>query len=379
MVYCDYSATTPIGGEVLSSMMPFLTSSFGNPSSHYSIGYKAHTAVENSREIIANMIGANADEIFFTSGGSEANTWGCRGFVKNFNSMLYGEALCSPIEHHSVLNAMKGAEFVDVDKFGVVSVEDAMDKIKDGSYSILATMLVNNEIGTIEPIEELSQLCAREGVFFHVDAVQAFGHIPFNVHDKDMEGITTLSMSGHKIGAPKGIGALYIKKEVQDLYQPLICGGQQERGLRGGTENVASIVGFARAAELAKHDMRNYLKIRSTTLYAWDFIKDNIPNVHLNGLPIMDKNRISNNLNVSFEGIQGEALVELLNEQGICVSTGSACNSESEEPSHVLKAIGLSDELANGSLRMSFSTDTKLVEVNELCQKLVEDVEILRG
>ena len=373
-LYFDSIAPTKVKDQVLESMMPWLTSEYGNPSSKYQLGYHARHAVEEAREVIADAIGADPDEIFFTSGGSEANTWGCRGFIKGYDCISHGEALCTPIEHHSVLNALQGAEFLEVDKNGMVDYDALITKIKDSDYYILATMMVNNEIGTIEPIEKIAPLCLHEGIYFHVDAVQAFGHIPFNVHK--IKGITTLSLSGHKIGAPKGVGALYIKKSVQDYYRPLICGGQQERGLRGGTENVASIVGFAEAAKLIDYEDDS---IRNKAIYAWEFIRSNIPNAHLNGPSPMSESRVANNLNVSFENIYGEELAEYLSQYDICVSTGSACNSDSDEPSHVLKAIGLSDDLANGSLRISFDHDTQLRDVNILCQKIADGVQLLRG
>lgn len=372
-MYFDYASTTPVKQEVLDSMLPYLSSEYGNPSSHYRMGFHAHKVMEDSRAIIAATIGAEPDEIFFTSCGSEANTWAMTCLNKNYHCLKTGVPLISPIEHHSVLNSVQYPNFIDVDKYGVIDVDSLKDKIKDSTYMV-STMMVNNEVGTIEPIKEIAPICKERGIFYHVDGVQALGHIPINV--KELEGVTTLSLSGHKIGAPKGIGALYIRRDVQSYYRPLICGGQQERGLRGGTENVAFIVGFAKACTLAKEDS---LKLRGMTIYCWDFLKDNIPNTHMNGLPLLDKAHIPNILNVSIDGIEGEELTELLNEQGFCISTGSACNSDSAEPSHVLKAMGLSDDRANSSIRISLSGDTKLIEVNSLCQRIVEDVEMLRA
>lgn len=371
--YFDYTATSPVKSEVFEAMKPWLTSKFGNPSSHYSLGYEARQAVEEAREIVANTIGADPDEIFFTSCGSEANTWAMTSIKKRFACIAVGKPLISPIEHHSVLNTVAdNTDYLDVDMFGRIQTHNLNDKIKDYTY-LVSTMMVNNEVGTIQPISEISKVCKERGIFYHVDAVQALGHIPINV--KKLDGVTTMSFSGHKIGAPKGIGALYIRRNIQEFYKPLIYGGQQERGLRGGTENVAFIVGFAKACELLRDDS---FKIRGTTIYCWDFLKDNIPNTYLNGLPLIDKQHTPNILNVSFDGVRGEELVELLNEQGFYVSTGSACNSDSEEPSHVLKAMGLSDDRANGSIRISLSDETKLMDVNALCQKIVEDVEMLR-
>lgn len=378
MFYLDSVATTPVKQEVYEAMIPWLTSNYGNPSSKYRLGYQAKKAVEDSREVVANRLGALPEEIFFTSCGSEANTWALRGIKKNFKCRKSGNAVISPIEHHSVLNALPKAQHFDVDMFGRINMDDLKSKIKDDTYMV-SCMFVNNEIGTIMDIESIAQICDDKGIFFHVDAVQALGHIPIDLSAPEMKGITSLSISGHKIGAPKGIGALYIKKDVQEMYHPLIAGGQQERGLRGGTENVPYIVGLAKACELAAPNPKDYLRIKGMNIYAWDFLKDNISNVHLNGLPLLDKNHIANILNVSIDDVNGEDLVEFLNEQGYCISTGSACNSDSAEPSHVIKALGHSDDRANSSIRISLSNETKLVEVNALCQKIVEDVAILRG
>lgn len=365
--YFDFVATTPIKKEVYEAMIPFFTSKYGNPSSHYQIGYEARQAVEDARAKIAATIGADPDEIFFTSCGSEANSWALK------DSPLI---LVSPIEHHSVLNAAEAhyIKYTKVDSNGLVDLDYFGNRSRN-TISV-AIMMVNNEVGTIEPIEELAEICFDREVPFHVDAVQALGHIELNVHAPKMRGATTLSFSAHKIGGPKGIGALYIRKDYQHKMKPLIYGGQQEQELRGGTENVPYIVGFGKACELIKY---NDIKTRKIMTYVWDFLKDNIPNVHLNGLPLTDTRHIANILNVSIDGIRGEELVTLLDQQGIYISTGSACNSDSEEPSHVLKAMGLSDERANSSIRISLGEDTQLVDVNYLCQKIVEDVEILRG
>lgn len=377
--YFDVNSTTPLHEEVLDSMMPWLTTDFGNPSSSYTIGIKAHLAIEKARETIANTIGADPSEIFFTSGGSEANTWALTCFKKNFFCNLNGKILTSPIEHHSVLNAIDNAEYCDVNLFGSIETNIIEDKIKyDKNIYMVSSMYVNNEIGTIEPIHEIANICGREGVLLHVDAVQAFGHFPIRVHYRDYDNITTLSASAHKIGGPKGIGFLFIRKDIQPYYHPLIYGGKQEHGMRGSTENVAAIVGFAKACELANKRIYSLDNLRKLSTYAWDFIKDNVPNVHLNGYPLVDDRRMPNNLNISFDGINGEELVSYLDEHGIYVSTGSACNTGSEQPSHVLKAIGLSDEQANSSIRISFGYDTTLYDVNILCQNIVQGIELLR-
>ena len=384
--YFDNASTTPINKEVLEAMNPWLSSDWGNPSSKYLIGRKAHKAVSEARRIVAESIGADPNEIFFTSSGSEANTWAIQGLY----CIRSGKVLSSPIEHHSVLNSINSngieAEYIDTESNGVINTNSLITKIKHDT-PLIATMMVNNEIGTIQPIADIAKICETEGIFFHVDAVQAFGHIPICVHGHDVpslstngyNGITSLSISGHKIGAPKGIGALYIRKDAQQFYSPLIYGGQQESGMRGGTENVPYIVGFAKACELAVQKLECSWAVRKLSSYIWDFLNANIADIKMNGSLITDPNHTPNILNISIKGVHGEELVAMLDDQEIYVSTGSACNSDSKEPSHVLKAIGCSDEEANSSIRISLSNDTTLKEVNEFCEKLVYDIKILRN
>jgi len=373
--YFDNASTTPIKKEVLEAMNPWLSSDWGNPSSKYLIGRKAHNAINNARKIVAESIGADPNEIFFTSSGSEANTWGIHGVY----CIHSGDVLVSTIEHHSVLNSVNSegidAEYIPVDSEGKIDTNSLIAKINHHT-PLVAVMMVNNEIGTIQPISDIAKICETEGIFFHVDAVQALGHMPINVHES---GITSLSISGHKIGAPKGIGALYIRKDAQQFYRPLICGGQQEFGMRGGTENVPYIIGFAKACELAINKLEYSWAVRKLSSYIWDFLNTNIPDIKINGTPITAPTHIPNILNVSFTGIRGEELVTMLDEQEIYVSTGSACNSDSQKPSHVLKAIGCSDEEANSSIRISLSNETTLKEVNDFCEKLVYDIKILRN
>jgi cysteine desulfurase len=278
------------------------------------------------------------------------------------------------------------AEYIDVGFDGEIDTNSLIAKIKQDT-PLITVMMVNNEIGTIQPIADIAKICKTEGIFFHVDAVQAFGHIPICINEyvisplsiKDYSGITSLSISGHKIGAPKGIGALYIRKDAQQFYSPLIYGGQQESGMRGGTENVPYIVGFAKACELAKQKLECSWAVRKLSSYIWDFLNANISNIKMNGSLVTDPNHTPNILNISIKGVRGEELVAMLDDQEIYVSTGSACNSNSKEPSHVLKAIGCSDEEANSSIRISLSNDTTLKEVNEFCEKLVYDIKILRS
>lgn len=384
--YFDNASTTPIDKKVLEVMTPWLSSYWGNPSSKYLIGRKAHKAISDARKTVAEIIGADPSEIFFTSSGSEANTWAIHGLY----CIHSGKVLSSPIEHHSVLNSIKSngidAEYIDVGSDGEVIINSLIDKIKHDT-PLVTVMMVNNEIGTIQPISDIAKICETEGIFFHVDAVQAFGHIPIFIHGHNIHssaidvfnGITSLSISGHKIGAPKGIGALYIRKDAQQFYSPLIYGGQQEFGLRGGTENVPYIVGFAKACEIAKQKLECSWAVRKLNSYIWDFLNANIADIKINGSLVTDPNHTPNILNISIKGVRGEELVSMLDEQDIYVSTGSACNSDSEEPSHVLKAIGCSDEEANSSIRISLNSDVTLKEVNEFCEKLVYDIKILRN
>jgi len=384
--YFDNASTTPINKEVLEAMSPWLSSDWGNPSSKYLIGRNAHKAISAARKVVAESIGASPDEIFFTSSGSEANTWAIRGL----HCIYSGKILSSPIEHHSILNSINSdgieAEYIDVGFDGEIDTNSLIAKIKQDT-PLITVMMVNNEIGTIQPIADIAKICKTEGIFFHVDAVQAFGHIPICINEyvisplsiKDYSGITSLSISGHKIGAPKGIGALYIRKDAQQFYSPLIYGGQQESGMRGGTENVPYIVGFAKACELAKQKLECSWAVRKLSSYIWDFLNANISNIKMNGSLVTDPNHTPNILNISIKGVRGEELVAMLDDQEIYVSTGSACNSNSKEPSHVLKAIGCSDEEANSSIRISLSNDTTLKEVNEFCEKLVYDIKILRS
>ena len=374
MVYLDYAATTPLRPEVREAMMPWLTNEFGNPSSHYAIGKRAAEAVWNARETIANMLGVDPQEIFFTSGGSEANTWAITGL---YNIDNCGYALMSNIEHHSLLNIKKKKLYIGVDQNGIIDF-DALEKNIIYDTPIVSVMMVNNEIGTIEPIEKIDDLCFKNEVFLHVDAVQAFGHIPIKL--TKYSTVSSMSASAHKIGGPKGIGFLYIQKSVQGLYNSLICGGQQEFGKRGGTENVAAIVGFAKACELADKEMEIvYDKNRALQRTMWSILSNALPNIHLNGASLDSGNRMVNNLNIRFDGIRAEELMELLNTHEVYVSSGSACNSNSNEPSHVLKSIGLTDDEANSSIRITFGNATNMDEIELATRIIINDVNLLRG
>ena len=374
MVYLDYAATTPLRSEVREAMMPWLTNEFGNPSSHYEIGRRASDAVWNARETIASMIGADPEEIFFTSGGSEANTWAIAGL---YHIDTCGHVLMSNIEHHSILNTRKKKLLIGVDQEGMLDLE-ALEKNIEYNTPLVSVMMVNNEIGTIEPIEAIDDICSKNEVFLHIDAVQAFGHFPIKV--TQYSAVSTMSASAHKIGGPKGIGFLYIQRAVQSLYDSLICGGQQEFGKRGGTENVAGIIGFAKACELANKEMEIvYDKNKLLQRTMWDILSHALPDIYLNGASLDSGNRLINNLNIRFDGIRAEELMELLNTHEVYVSSGSACNSDSDEPSHVLKSIGLTDDEANSSIRITLGNVTSKEEIELASRIIINDVNLLRN
>ena len=365
-MYLDNASTTPLRTEVCDAMYPWLTSEYGNPNSHHAIGHAAAYAIDDAREIVAAMINAEPDEIFFTSCGSESNTWAINGL---YNIDTCGPFITSSIEHHSILRNRHKKCIIDVDEYGTVDLS-LLEKSIAFNTPIVAMMMVNNEIGTIEPISEIDKVCIKHDTFMHIDAVQAFGHIPIDV--KKYYSLSTLSASAHKIGGPKGIGCLYIQKDVQELYYPLICGGQQEFGKRGGTENVAGIVGFAKACELAQKEMKTvYDKHRAYLCALWRELEEAFENdIRINGYPVDSENRIANNLNFSIRGVRAEELMELLNQNEVYVSSGSACNSDSDEPSHVLKAIGLTDDEANTAIRVSLGSCTTGEEI-DLAAKII--------
>ncbi|MCI9208177.1 cysteine desulfurase NifS [Adlercreutzia caecimuris] len=361
-IYLDHASTTPVRPEVVEAMLPYFTEQFGNPSSIYPLGQEASDAVADARETLAGLIGAAPREVYITSGGTESDNWAIKGFARA-NAGKGKHLITSAIEHHAVLHACEALEkegfevtYLPVDEHGLVRPADFEAAIRPDT-TLASIMFANNEIGTIEPVAELAAIAREHGVAFHTDAVQAFGHEPIDV--KEM-GIDMLSASSHKIYGPKGTGLLYIRKGVK--VENFIDGGQQERGRRGSTENVPGIVGFARAAELAAADMAGEHD-RQLTLrdHAIRRILDEIPSAKLNG---SWESRLANNVNFSFEFIEGEGMLLQLAARGICVSSGSACTSGSLDPSHVLLAIGLPHEIAHGSLRMTIGRDTTLEDVD---------------
>ena len=369
-IYLDNAATTPMLCEAMLAMSPYYMDQFYNPSSRYGEAYNVSNVIRSCRERISETINCKPKEIYFTSGGSESDNWALR--CANQGDHI----ITSKIEHHAILNTCKYLEqcgvevtYVDVDENGFVNVEDIENAIKDNTV-LISIMMANNEIGTIQQIGEIAKIAKKNNVYMHTDAVQAYGHIEINVDKIDID---MMSVSAHKFGGPKGVGFLYMRNGVE--LSPLIYGGYQQFGKRAGTENVAGIVGMTTAAEISYHNIKeNESYIKELTSYLADGISK-IGGVRLNGDPTQ---RLSNNLNYSFVGVRGEQLLTLLSDNGICVSTGSACNSASTEPSHVLKAIGLSDDDANSSIRFTVSVNNTKEEIDYTIRVLKQSVEQLR-
>ncbi len=376
-IYADNAATTALSPKVLEKMMPYLTTVYGNPSSLYEIGAEAKEAVENARAKIASLIGAKSpNEIYFTSGGSEADNWAIKGMCRALKSKGKNHIITSKFEHHAVLHTCKALEkegfevtYLDVYENGIVKVEDVKNAIKD-TTALVTIMYANNEIGTIQPISEIGALCRENKVVFHTDAVQAMGNVEINVEEQNID---MLSLTGHKFHGPKGCGALYVRRGVRP--DVLIDGGAQERTRRAGTENVAGIVGLAEALELAISSMEE----RNARLTK---MRDRL----INGLLEIERsringdrvNRLPGNINMCFEGIEGESLLLRLDMAGISASSGSACTSGDLDPSHVLLSIGLPHEIAHGSMRLSFSDDNTEEDVDYILEKVPVIVDYLR-
>lgn len=364
MIYADNAATTRISDTAFAKMLPFLREQYGNASSQYSLGVKAKKAVEHARHQVAIAIGADASEITFTSSGSEANSWVIRGIAEKFHNKPI-HVITSSIEHHSVLNAFltlerSGVEvtYIPVGKNGLVEVADIKAAIKPHTR-LVSIMFANNEIGTIQPIAEVGQLLKGKDILFHTDAVQAVGHIPVDV---SRLGVDFLTASAHKFYGAKGTGILY-KRSGIDL-SPLVFGGKQEYGLRAGTENVAGIVSAGYAIEESISLMADEAKrLRKMVEDTVDGIKEKIPSVRVNGDSIY---RLPGTVNLGFDGVSGEALMNLLDLKGICVSTSSACTSGKDEPSHVLLALGLSEQQAKSAIRISYGRYNTSDEVGKV-------------
>ena len=377
LIYLDNAATTQVYPEVLEAMTPYFTEYYGNPSAIYTFAGKTKKAVDEARAALASGIGAKPEEIYFTGGGSEADNWALKAAAEAYAGKGK-HIITTKIEHHAILHTAQYLEkngyeitYLDVDENGIVSAENLKKAIRPDTI-LISVMMANNEIGTIEPIEELGAIAKENGILFHTDAVQTFGHIPIDV---DKMNIDMLSASAHKLNGPKGIGFLYIRKGIK--IRSFIHGGAQERQRRAGTHNVPGIVGFGKAAELALRDMEERKKYESELRdYLIERVLAEIPYTRLNG----DRTkRLPGNVNFCFRFVEGESLLILLDQNGICASSGSACTSGSLDPSHVLLAIGLPHEIAHGSLRLTLSEKTTKEEIDFTVDKIKEIVERLRN
>jgi len=376
IIYVDHAATTYVKPEVFEEMKPYFTDLFGNPSSIYSLGRESRKAVENARSQIAYCLGAHPTEIYFTGSGTEADNWAIKG-VAYANRKKGNHLITSAIEHHAVLHAFDylkkegfDVTYLPVDERGFVNPKDLAEAIRPDT-TLVSIMFANNEIGTIQPIKELAAIAKEKGVVFHTDAVQAMGNIDVKVNDL---GVDLLSMSAHKFYGPKGVGALYIRKGVR--VDNFIHGGAQERNKRAGTENVAGVVGMAAALKLAYENLDEYNShLRKLSDRLIDSVMERIPHVRLNG---DREKRLPGNVNLSFQFIEGESLLLMLDMKGIQASSGSACTSGSLDPSHVLLAIGLPHEIAHGSLRITFGEKNTEQDVDYIVDNLVEIVGKLR-
>ena len=375
-IYFDNAATTKLDEEVLNEMIPYLKNNYGNASSIYKLGRESKKAVEESREKIAEILNCEANEIYFTAGGSESDNTVIKGIARA-NRKRGNHIITSKIEHPAVLETCKQLEkegfevtYLSVNENGIVDLEELKKSIKESTI-LISIMFANNEIGTIEPIEEIGEIAKEKHIYFHTDAVQAVGSIKIDVQKMNID---SLSISGHKFYGPKGIGALYVRTGVN--FEKYISGGHQERNKRAGTENVASIVGMRKALELAYINLdEQNKKIKELRDYYVEQVKDKIPYIKING--DMER-RLVGNSNISFRFIEGESLLLNLDLKGICASSGSACTSGSLDPSHVLLAIGLPHEIAHGSLRISIGKYNTKEEVDYLIENLVEIVNRLR-
>lgn len=374
--YFDNAATTRVKKEVLEEMLPYFHEKYGNPSSLYSIGRASKKAMEDARKKVANLINANPNEIYFTGCGSESDNTIIKG-IAHTNRKKGKHIITSQIEHPAVLHTCQALEkqgfeitYLKVSKNGFIDIEELRNSIRNDTI-LITIMFANNEIGTIQPIEMVEKIAKMYNILFHTDAVQACGNIPIDV--KRM-GIDALSLSGHKLYAPKGIGALYVKNGI--AFEKFMDGGHQEKNKRAGTENVAGIVGLGKACELAQIHLKDHMqKLKQLRDYFIAQVEDKIEGAVLNG---SKENRLPGNANFSFSGIDGEALLLNLDAKGICASAGSACTSGSSSPSHVLSSIGLSNELAHGSLRVTFGEDNTKEDVDYLIENLCEIIAKLR-
>ena len=378
LIYLDNAATTKTAPEVLDAMLPYFSDYYGNPSSIYDFAQKSKEAVTKGRQQIADALNTRKEDIYFTAGGSEADNWALKATFEAYKSKG-NHIITTKIEHHAILHTCeylekeRGAKitYLDVDENGVVRL-DELEKAITPETILISVMFANNEIGTIQPIKEIGEIAKKHGVLFHTDAVQAYGQLPINV---DELHIDMLSSSGHKLNGPKGIGFLYIRKGVK--IRSFVHGGAQERKRRAGTENVPGIVGYGKAAEIAAKTMKERtakeIELRDHLI---DRVLAEVPYTRLNG---HRTNRLPNNANFSFQFVEGESLLILLDNNGICASSGSACTSGSLDPSHVLLAIGLPHEIAHGSLRLTLSAETTMEDIDFVVDCIKQIIERLRS
>ena len=377
IIYLDNAATTKTRPEVVDAMLPYFTEFYGNPSSVYDFSAEPKKAIAAARETSAGALGAKANEIYFTNGGTESDNWALIATAEAYQAKG-NHIITTKIEHHAILHTCEYLEsrgfevtYLDVDEFGVVKLDDLKKAIRPETI-LISVMFANNEIGTIQPIKEIGEIAKEHGILFHTDAVQAFGHVPINV---DECHIDMLSSSAHKLNGPRGVGFLYIRTGVK--AKAFIHGGAQERKRRGGTENTPGIVGFGKAVEIAMATMKERTeKERALRDHLIERVMKEVPFVRLNGHP---SKRLSNNANFAFQFIEGESLLIMLDMDGICGSSGSACTSGSLDPSHVLLAIGLPHEIAHGSLRLTLNDEITMEQIDFTVESIKKIVERLRS
>lgn len=375
--YFDNAATTKVKKEVMDKMFPYFVETYGNPSSLYKVGRMAKVGIEEARRNVADLINCDKNEIYFTSGGTESDNTALKG-IMYLNKYKGKHLITTKIEHHAILNTCKTLEkngfkvtYLGVNKEGIISLEELVSAITEDTI-LISIMFANNEIGSIQPIKKIGEIAKEKGIIFHTDAVQACGNVKIDVKEMNID---MLSLSGHKIGAPKGIGALYVNKNIE--FENLIEGGHQERDKRAGTENVPGIVGLGEACKIAKNNMEtNITKLKKLRDFYFFEIQNQIQDIRINGSM---KYRLPGNSNISFKGINGNELLMKLDEKGICASAGSACSSASSMPSHVLTAIGLTSQYADGTLRATFGDENTREDVEYLIENLTQIVKGIRN
>ncbi len=375
--YFDNAATTKVKKEVMDKMFPYFIESYGNPSSLYTLGRRAKMGIEEARKQVADLINCDKNEIYFTSGGTESDNTALKG-IMYLNKNKGKHVITTKIEHHAILNSCKTLEengfkvtYLNVDKDGIIQLEELVNAITEDTV-LISVMFANNEIGSIQPIQKIGEIAKEKGIIFHTDAVQACGNVKIDVKKMNID---MLSLSGHKIGAPKGIGALYVNKNIE--FKNLIDGGHQERDKRAGTENVPGMIGLGEACKIAKNNMEkhiNQLKVLRNIFVSE--IQKQVPDIKING---SIEHRLPGNTNISFKGVNGNALLMKLDEKGICASAGSACSSGSSMPSHVLTAIGLTSEYAEGTLRVTFGDENTKEDVEYLVTSLADVIKEIRA